>query len=113
VLVLLIIFMVTSPLTMNQIPVEVPPAPPEGAVPGAPNIEVTLRADGRVDIRAGAASELVALLDVPNRLRALRTGTLAGAAVFVSVHTESPYGNAVAVMDAIRAAGVERINLAR
>ncbi len=112
VLVLLIIFMVAVPLTMRSIAVQVPPPPPDEAIPDAPSIVVTLRADARVHIQAGGLTEVVALLDVPRRLRMLRTGSLSHANVFVSFHHESPYGHAVAVMDAIRAAGVERILLA-
>jgi len=109
VLVLLVIFMVATPLTMREIPVSIP-----GRTADPPSAQraliVNVGPTGAIELIDGVSRESLAPAELAPRLRAL-TKTRVEPPVFVDFDAELPYGRAVAVADSIRSAGVERINL--
>ncbi len=108
VLVLLIVFMVASPMLMRSTPVQVPPRADGTSVPARPALVVTLGLSGHVELNVGASQETLSVLDLPARLRAL---DLSSYDVFVDFHAEVPYRDAMAMSDAIRGVGVDDIRL--
>ena len=103
VLVLLIIFMVITPLLAKQFWVHVPRTPDEA--PSAPitpdkSIVVTVRADGEIRINR----EVVALAELSPRLTRILSASQQRT-VFFDAAADAPYGTAVAVLDQVRAGG--------
>jgi biopolymer transport protein ExbD len=108
VLVLLIIFMVVTPLLTKQLWLNVPPKveedqppPPPGALPP---LVLTLAKDGvtkvngEVIARAELAPRLVRMLNArPDKV------------VFFDADSSLPYGQALEVMDVVRGGGVEQL----
>lgn len=105
VLVLLIIFMVTTPLLTRGLDVELPQAA-TGDVKEAPAVTLVLTRDGRLllDEREVTLSEL------PARLRA-RGGRDGLDVVYFRGDRGVPYGAVVEVMDAMKAAGVKQLGM--
>lgn len=105
VLVLLIIFMVTTPLLSRGLDVELPQAG-TGDVKEAPAVTLVLTRDGRLllDEREVSVSEL------PARLRALG-GPDGLDVVYFRGDRGVPYGAVVEVMDAMKAAGVRQLGM--
>ncbi len=104
VLVLLIIFMVVTPLLMKQFHVRVPenvegPPPDEEA---APAVVVSVRKDGGVALNHEAV-ETTALAPRLRRLFAARKERV----VFLSAEDDALYGRVVEVMDLARSGGAE------
>jgi biopolymer transport protein ExbD/biopolymer transport protein TolR len=110
VLVLLIIFMVVTPLMIKQFwvntpkPVQSDSATPED--PETPNV-VAVDAQGKVKLN----NEPVELAAFPGAMRAAVAGKK-DKTVFFSSDDEAPYGTAVDVMDAVRGAGASSIAVA-
>lgn len=115
VLVLLIIFLVTMPILMRQITIEIP-RKMEKSVEFDPNageqITLEMGADGRVLMRVGASEEPnLSVMDLPNRLKpALRKKT-GEKVVFVDFDLEVSYENVVTMMDVVKGAGAEKVAL--
>jgi biopolymer transport protein ExbD len=105
-LVLLVIFMVVTPLLRRQLPVELPIAE-HAANPSSPKqVTLTAAADGRLvlddePVDDGALAE---------RLRAL-FATRAEKTIFLAADRTLPYSRVVDLMDTCRAAGIERIGV--
>lgn len=105
VLVLLIIFMVVTPLLTKQLWLNVPPKveeeappPPPGALPAlvlTVDREGVTRVNGESIARAELAQRLVRMVNArPDKV------------VFFDAHSELPYGAALEVMDLVRGGGV-------
>jgi biopolymer transport protein TolR len=108
VLVLLIIFMVITPMLTKQLSVNVPNKPEDKAEPPPPNdpnaeLQIVLWVDK--DGKARINKDIVADADLPTRLRrvfaARKDQTL-----FFDAANEAPFGRALQVLDTARGAGL-------
>jgi biopolymer transport protein TolR len=106
-LVLLVIFMVVTPLLRVQVPVDLPLAKQAEDANQVPD-QVTLSAttDGVVRING----EIVERDALEEKLRALYA-TRADKVLFLEADRSLPYATVVELMDTCRAAGVERIGV--
>ena len=108
VLVLLIIFMVITPLLSRQfstsLPLQekadTPPSPPGGPTP----VVLTLDRDGRARLNDTAISDDELAARLPRVMAALAEPVL-----FFSAHDDVPHGRVVEVMDRARGHGARRI----
>ncbi len=111
-LVLLIIFMVTAPMIMQGVQVELPhakakPVPPQDDKP----LIVSLRADGTYSINLGAdESSLVTLENVAERVGKVLAAK-PETKVFVWGDRKAPYGDVVTLMAALQSVGAESVGL--
>ncbi|MGO9547396.1 MAG: ExbD/TolR family protein [Rhodomicrobium sp.] len=105
-LVLLIIFMVTAPLLVAGLPVELPKNAAQPIVQSQKPVVVTLSADGSLSIR----DERVDAATLIPRLAALR-GSQADAVVYVRADKKIPYGDVMELMSRLGASGYSRISL--
>jgi biopolymer transport protein TolR len=108
VLVLLVIFMVVTPLLRLKVPVELPLArTSEKAEADTHQVVVSIDAAGTVRVHdktvAGAEQLDAVLRDL--------LATHAERVVFLEADASRPYAEIVAVIDAARAAGVERVGI--
>ena len=106
VLVLLIIFMVVTPLLKQEVPIELPLATNSRGAEDPAQLTVSLAADGRalldgVEVPAG---EIVARLSAIYAARPDKT-------IFLEADRNLPHGRVVDLMDDCRAAGIERIGV--
>jgi biopolymer transport protein ExbD len=108
VLVLLIIFMVVTPLLTKQLWLNVPPKveeeappPPPGALPALVltlELDGTTKVNGEAIVRAELAQRLLRMVNArPDKV------------VFFDAHSEAPYGAALEVMDLVRGGGVDTL----
>ncbi|MBL8924247.1 MAG: biopolymer transporter ExbD [Myxococcaceae bacterium] len=108
VLVLLIIFMVVTPLLTKQLWLNVPPKPEDTAAAPppdvAPPIVVTLGADGVTKVN----SEVVPRAELAGRVLRM-VNARPDKVVFFDAASDVPYGRALEVMDAVRGGGVETL----
>lgn len=106
VLVLLIIFMVVTPLLKEEVPVELPLAEHSRGAEDPSQVTISLAADGRLFVNG----RNVAREDLKPDLMALyadRTDKV----IFLEADRSLPHGQIVDVMDEVRAAGVSRIGV--
>lgn len=113
-LVLLIIFMVTAPMIMQGVQVELPhakakPVPPEDDKP----LIVSIKADGSYYVELGTKEQAQAatnLTDIADRVgKVLRAKP--ETKVFVWGDRKVPYGDVVELMAALQNAGAESVGL--
>ena len=105
-LVLLVIFMVTAPLLVAGVPVQLPKNSAQRiSQPNKPVI-VTLAADGRLYIR----DEQVDAGSLIPRLSALRAGE-GDAVVYLRADKAIPYGEVMELLGRLSASGYQRISL--
>ncbi len=113
-LVLLIIFMVTAPLIMQGVQVELPhakakPVPPQDDKP----LIVSIKSDGSYFIDLGSkerAEKATNLTDIADRVgKVLRAKP--ETKVFIWGDRRVPYGEVVALMAALQGAGAESVGL--
>lgn len=113
ILVLLIIFMVTMPVLMRQITLEVPRQLEEHevSITSSKQISATIHVDGTVTLQVGAATESINRVElakvIRERLEAKRTEKV----VFVDFDDGLAYGEVVSAMDTIKGAGAEKVAL--
>jgi biopolymer transport protein ExbD len=109
VLVLLIIFMVVTPMLAKQFWVNVPSEPDENAAPpppseAPPSIVVTVQPDGTIRVN----SDVVPLPELSERVtRALAARE--DRTVFFDAHSDAEYGVAVEVLDTLRGGGATTV----
>jgi biopolymer transport protein ExbD len=108
VLVLLIIFMVVTPMLAKQFWVNVPSEPEENAAPppsdAPPSVVVTVQPDGTVRVNR----DVVPLAELSERVtRALAART--DRTVFFDAHSDAEYGRAVEVLDTLRGGGATTV----
>jgi biopolymer transport protein ExbD len=114
VLVLLIIFLATTPVMMRQITVEVPRklSDVEDPTIASKQITVLVRVDGMVVISDGRdLNKEVPRLELPATLSPIIKDKKTEKVVFVDFEDEVPYGEAVGAMDTIRGCGAEKVAL--
>ncbi|MER2563062.1 MAG: biopolymer transporter ExbD [Myxococcaceae bacterium] len=108
VLVLLIIFMVVTPLLTKQLWLNVPPKPEENSPPPPaevlPPIVITLGTDGVTKVN----SEAIAKEQLAERVVRL-VNARPDKVVFFDAASDVPYGQALEVMDLVRGGGVETL----
>jgi biopolymer transport protein TolR len=108
VLVLLIIFMVVTPLLTKQLWLNVPPKPEENAPPPPPDalapIVITLGKDGVTKVNR----EVIARDELAGRVLRM-VNARPDKVVFFDAASDVPYGQALEVMDLVRGGGVETL----
>ncbi|MDP3231206.1 MAG: biopolymer transporter ExbD [Myxococcales bacterium] len=109
VLVLLIIFMVVTPLLTKQLWLNVPPKPEESSPPPppadvTPPIVITLAKDGVTKVN----SEAIARDQLAARVLGM-VNARPDKVVFFDAASDVPYGQALEVMDLVRGGGVETL----
>ena len=108
VLVLLIIFMVVTPMLSKQVWLNVPPKPEENQPPPPPDamppLVLTVGADGVTKVNG----EVIAREELPARLVRMLNAR-PDKVVFFDAASELEYGRALEVMDQVRGGGVETL----
>jgi len=109
VLVLLIIFMVITPLMIKQIPIEVPEdVEVEDPEPVKDQLVLTLKENNDMLLN----TDTVTLADLEERLwERLKTRPKSAKVVFLDAEDNVPYPNIVQVMDLMKSGGVETIGI--
>ncbi len=107
VLVLLIIFLINTPVMMRQITIEVPRKleADENPIKASKQISVLIRADGNAVLGDGAQEKTVPVVEMPNVLREMLKDRVTEKVVFVDFDDRLPYGEAVSAMDTIKGVG--------
>lgn len=106
VLVLLVIFMVVTPLLKEELPVELPLADNSRTVAAPDQLTLTIATDGRA-LLEGREIPAGQLLDELRRVYADRIDKT----IFLEADRTVPYGRVVEVMDDCREAGVASIGV--
>ena len=106
VLVLLIIFMVVTPMLKQEVPIDLPIADSSRSAEEAEQVTLSVGLDGRAAINGA---------DVPpgelaSRLQAMYSAR-ADKAIFLEADRDLSHGRVVEIMDDCRAAGIERIGI--
>lgn len=106
---LLIIFLVTMPVLMRNISLEIPPELEEDEVPadqeGDP-VSVCGRLDGTVVVTQGTAEQSVNHAELESTVRPMLEAKQTERIVFVDFENSLPYGDAVSIMDTLK--GLQR-----
>jgi biopolymer transport protein ExbD len=107
VLVLLIIFLVTMPIIMKDVPLEIP-RKLEDTAPVIVENQVVVEAfvDGRILVSGVEVTKFQLADKVAEALKPMREKT-----VFVGFADELKYGEAVSIIDAVRGGGAEKVAL--
>ncbi len=106
-LVLLIIFMVTAPLLVAGVPVDLPDARAQSLPQDQSPIQISLDAKGRIFIDR-QEQDAAAL---PAKLAALRGARSDEARLYVRADRSLDYGRVMAVVGAVNAAGFKKVAL--
>ena len=110
-LVLLIIFMVITPMLQHGVPVDMAKAENAEKMPNADRddaIIVAITRDGRMYLSPG--NREIALDQISDSVRDLLTGRL-DKTVYVRSDARAKYGDVVKAVDEVRSAGVENLGL--
>jgi biopolymer transport protein ExbD len=108
-LVLLIIFMVVTPLTQKGLDIALPQPPPPGTPPPpstSTTIVISIEGDNLITVNRNP----VDLVDLESRLKDIFSAR-SDKTVFVKASGNITYGRVVQAMDIARGAGVERIGI--
>ena len=105
-LVLLVIFMVTAPLLVAGLPVDLPRTAAQPVAQNQKPIVVTLAADGSILIR----DERVDLAALAPRLSVLRNSR-PDEVIYVRADKKIPYGEVMELLSRLGASGFQRISL--
>jgi biopolymer transport protein ExbD len=108
VLVLLIIFLVVTPMLTKHFSVQVPPQETEAAPDTQSDDQVVLRLDAAGQLTLN--NEALAIDDLDKRLRRI-FGAMDPDVVFFDAADEAPFGQAVRIMDIARGAGAVTVGL--
>lgn len=114
VLVLLIIFLVLTPVKMRHITIEVPRKLQdfEDTTLASRQITVTVRADSSIQISDGREEiELSNRFELATTLQPMLEKKKTEKVVFVDFEDPVPYGDAVSTMDTIKGVGAEKVAL--
>ena len=107
-LVLLIIFMVTAPLLVAGVPINLPDSRAKALDQGEKPVQISLDTDGRLFIDA----KEVRPADLPARLSAIKSsGDAQGPQVYLRADRGLDYGEVMRVMGEINRAGLTRVAL--
>ena len=105
-LVLLVIFMVVAPMLRQQVPIELPLAEHSQQSPDTEQVTLSAATDGALLLNQQHVVEEV----LATRLRDLFAERV-DKTIFLEADGALPYARVVRLMDACRAAGVERIGI--
>jgi biopolymer transport protein ExbD len=108
-LVLLIIFMVVTPLAQKGLDIALPQPPPPGTPPPPSNsttVVISIEEDNLLTVNRNP----VDIADLESRLKDIFSAR-SDKTVFVKASGKVPYGKVVQAMDIARGAGVERIGI--
>jgi biopolymer transport protein ExbD len=108
-LVLLIIFMVVTPLTQKGLDIALPQPPPQGAPPPpttSTTIVISIEEGNLITVNRSP----VDVADLESRLKDIFSAR-SDKTIFVKASGKVPYGKVVQAMDIARGAGVERIGI--
>jgi biopolymer transport protein ExbD len=100
-LVLLIIFMVITPMTQEGMDVRIPEMGPDGG----PQIVLTIERDGSISVNAEKYDTLGALEIRLAEIYRYRPNKV----IFVKAHEKIPYKDVVKVIDVVKGVGVDTI----
>ena len=107
-LVLLIIFMVTAPLLVAGVPLNLPDSRAKALDQGEKPVQISLDTDGRLFID----TKEVRPADLPTRLSAIKSsGDAQGPQVYLRADRGLDYGEVMRVMGEINRAGLTRVAL--
>lgn len=110
VLVLLIIFLVTMPIMMKMVTLEVPRKLDDNEMPdptaGNP-ITVTIKADMSVILNDGEKDTSITLIDLPKNLRPLLDKKISDKVVFVDFDDQVSWNTVVETMDQVRSIAID------
>jgi biopolymer transport protein TolR len=108
-LVLLIIFMVTAPLLVAGVPVDLPESKAKALDAEEKPVQISLDSVGAIHVDAAS----VAAVDLPARLAAVARQAKApgGPRIFLRADRNLDYGRVMAVMGEINAAGLRKVAL--
>jgi biopolymer transport protein TolR len=107
-LVLLIIFMVTAPLLVAGVPINLPDSRAKALDQGEKPVQISLDADGRLFFN----TKEVRPADLPARLSAIKSsGDAQGPQVYLRADRGLDYGEVIRVMGEISRAGLTRVAL--
>ena len=107
-LVLLIIFMVTAPLLVAGVPINLPDSRAKALDQGEKPVQISLDTDGRLFID----TKEVQPADLPTRLAAIKSsGDAQGPQVYLRADRGLDYGEVMRVMGEINRAGLTRVAL--
>lgn len=111
VLVLLIIFIVTMPVLMKKITIEVPREldDAEEVVVTSTQITVTGQADGSIIVNDGLSDVTINRAELAKTVRPLLDKKLTEKLVFVDFDDEVAYAEAVGIMDTLKSVGAEKV----
>lgn len=112
VLVLLIIFLVTMPVKMRHISIEVPRELQADEVPVeqvSNPISIKAKVDGTVVVYNGATEEVVNRVDLARTLRSMLAEKKTQKVVFVDFEGDLAYREVVSVMDTVMGAGATKV----
>ena len=104
-LVLLIMFIITIPITTHKVPLDLPQRPPV-TLPEKPVIHM-LELDAAGGISLDGAS--ISLAELPARLAAIQAGPVSD--LLLRAHGEAPYDRFDHVMATVKRAGVTRLGM--
>jgi biopolymer transport protein ExbD len=111
VLVLLIIFLVTMPIKMRFITLEVPKKlDEENVIPGK-QIVVTVKADGNIVINDGSKDVSINRAELADTLRPIVAAKVGERVVFVDFDEGVFYGDAVSIMDTVKSVNADKVAL--
>jgi biopolymer transport protein TolR len=114
VLVLLIIFLIASPLSVSYLPVDVPQGATEPSGGAAAGLKVMMRSDDSIVIDHGVHGKTeVHRFELASTLRSRLEALHMDRIVFVEFEDEVAYGEAVSLMDTIKGVGADTVALAR
>lgn len=115
VLVLLIIFLVTTPILLRHITLEVPrklDEEMEDTTLASRQIVVLVHADGKITLKDGSKESTVPrIFDLAEAVRPLLDKKKTEKVVFVDFDGAVPYGDVVTTMDVVKGAGAEKVAL--
>jgi biopolymer transport protein ExbD len=106
---LLIAFLVTMPVLMRNISLEIPPELEEDEIPAEQSgdpVTVCAKLDGSIIVAEGTAEQAVNRAELANAVRPMLEAKQTERVVFVDFENALPYADAVAVLDTLK--GIER-----
>jgi biopolymer transport protein TolR len=111
VLVLLIIFLVTMPIKMRFITLEVPKKIDQPDAIVGKQIVVTVKADNSVVINDGSKDVSINRAELADTLRPIVAAKVGERVVFVDFEDGVFYGDAVSIMDTVKSVNAEKVAL--
>jgi biopolymer transport protein TolR len=111
VLVLLIIFLVTMPIKMRFITLEVPKKIDQPDAIVGKQIVVSVKGDGTVVINDGSKDVSINRPELADTLRPIVAAKVGERVVFVDFEDGVVYGDAVSIMDTVKSVNAEKVAL--